>query len=533
MQIIIILSIIIQFLCIIYMIRILKKSRTKPAWYIIFAAFILMVLRRLFSFIHLYIFSSFEDIFIWNEISGLIISVLMFAGILYFIPLINKIQAADKLLQKSEEKYRLLFNEMLDGFALHKLVFDANDNPVDYIFIEVNPAFEKLLGVRKKDVIGKKIYKIFTDTDKFWLEKYSKVALTGIPQKIEHYSKQFNKYFSVRAFSPKKNYFATIFQDITEKKLSEKKLINSYEELETMNEELRNTGNQLMELNESLEKSILNEKEQCLRFQKKIFQNVRLFIIKDIIDNIALQWKQPLSILSLTTNLIKRKVIFPDDDKVLINELFKKTLEQLYYMSDTIDNYKDFFDVSDKKTKFSIKDSILNTVKLISDKLAHYCIKVNICFNGDDNCNHNDSVQYLEYINLCDVEEKNNNEYFLLGNKNEFEHSLLYIINYAIKLIVDNNSENLDLSKLKLKILAEKNEYKIIISVYGIALDVEKHKNLFNYNSSDIISITGDKINLYLSDIIISENFNGKIGIYNIEDGVKFIFTIPYAKRTT
>ena len=70
---------------------------------------------------------------------------------------ITKQKQSEKALKENEQKYRLLFENMLDSFALHKIVLNKKGAPVDYIFLEVNQAFERQTGLKREDILGKKV----------------------------------------------------------------------------------------------------------------------------------------------------------------------------------------------------------------------------------------------------------------------------------------------------------------------------------------------------------------------------------------
>ena len=124
----------------------------------------------------------------------------------------------------SEERYQTLFNEMLDGFALHEIICNSSGEPEDYRFISVNPAFEKMTGLDAHTITGRKATEILSGIEKSWIEIYGKVALTGKPAHFENYSRDLDRYFEVKAFRPSPGRFACIFTDITEKKKTEEKL---------------------------------------------------------------------------------------------------------------------------------------------------------------------------------------------------------------------------------------------------------------------------------------------------------------------
>ena len=120
--------------------------------------------------------------------------------------------------RESEQKYQMLFQSNIAGFALHEIVCDERGKGVDYRFLEINPAFMTLTGLKEDCIVGKKITEILPEIEKCWIDRYVKVAMTGEAVHFEYYSKELEKYFEVTAYSPKKFQFATVFLDITEKK---------------------------------------------------------------------------------------------------------------------------------------------------------------------------------------------------------------------------------------------------------------------------------------------------------------------------
>ena len=142
----------------------------------------------------------------------------------------------------SEEKYRNLFNNNLNGVALHQIVTDETGKAVDYIFIEVNDAFETLTGLRREDVVGKRVSKAIPSIhDTNFIEIYGRVALQGESLRFESYAEPLERTFNIVAFSPSRGYFATIFEDITIQKVAEATLKEHSEKLETLVEEQTET----------------------------------------------------------------------------------------------------------------------------------------------------------------------------------------------------------------------------------------------------------------------------------------------------
>lgn len=138
-------------------------------------------------------------------------------------------KAVNGALKRSEQKYSALFENMPDGFAYHKVLFDEAQRPVDYVFLEVNDAFERLTGLKREDILGKRVTQVLPGIKKEpanWIDVYGMVALTGEPVKFENYAEALGRWYLVSAYSPEKGFFVATFQDVTERKKSEEALVN-------------------------------------------------------------------------------------------------------------------------------------------------------------------------------------------------------------------------------------------------------------------------------------------------------------------
>ncbi len=143
-------------------------------------------------------------------------------------------------LGESEKQYRDLFQNSLNGLSLHEIVTDAHDQPVDYVFLQVNRAFEELTGLNAGAVIGRPVTQVLPGIEQTSLiETYGRVALTGKPIRFEEFSPQLNRYYEIAAFSSAPRQFAVIFADITERKRTEDALRQAKADLERSNADLQ------------------------------------------------------------------------------------------------------------------------------------------------------------------------------------------------------------------------------------------------------------------------------------------------------
>src|ERR1043166_5962840 len=134
----------------------------------------------------------------------------------------------EEALRQSEERYRTLFNSIDEGFCVIEMLFDENDKPVDYRFLEVNPSFEQQTGLRR--AVGKRMREIAPDHEDHWYETYGNVALTGKPIRFVNEARSLNRWFDVYAFrfgGKESRKVAMLFMNITERRRAEQALLTA------------------------------------------------------------------------------------------------------------------------------------------------------------------------------------------------------------------------------------------------------------------------------------------------------------------
>jgi len=131
----------------------------------------------------------------------------------------------EEALRESEARYRLLFQNMLDGFAYCRMLFDEGGRPEDFVYLDVNGAFERLTGLH--GVVGKRVSEVIPgirEAEPGLLETYGRVARTGQPERFELEFRPLGMWLSISVYSPHADHFVAIFDNVTERKRAEEQL---------------------------------------------------------------------------------------------------------------------------------------------------------------------------------------------------------------------------------------------------------------------------------------------------------------------
>jgi signal transduction histidine kinase len=132
---------------------------------------------------------------------------------------------ARQALVMSEERYRTLFNSIDEGYCVLQMIFDAQDEAVDYRFLEVSKSFQTYTGL--SGVLGKTILQLIPTIEKKWLRVYGEVAKTGVSIRLEDYVQHMNRWFNLFAFQfgdPANRQIGVLFNNVTERKMMEVRL---------------------------------------------------------------------------------------------------------------------------------------------------------------------------------------------------------------------------------------------------------------------------------------------------------------------
>jgi PAS domain S-box-containing protein len=137
------------------------------------------------------------------------------------------VRSREEALRESEARYRTLFTNMTEGFALGEAICDASGTPHDFRFVEMNDAFERQSGLRREDVQGRPMSQVLPHLERSWVEVYGAVATSRQPVRFESYNADLDRHFEVFCYSPAPLRFAIVFNDVTARRRTEEALRES------------------------------------------------------------------------------------------------------------------------------------------------------------------------------------------------------------------------------------------------------------------------------------------------------------------
>lgn len=231
--------------------------------------------------------------------------------------------------------------------------------------------------------------------------------------------------------------------------------------------------------------------------QEFIIQQSKLAEIGEIISSIAHQWKEPLiEISTLVQEYVGSEKKTKEEDKKYLDDV----MFQIYYMTDTINDFQDFIKPSSKKTSFNIKDAIVKMMNIVEHNIKYNYIDININIKDDA-------------------------KLIVSGYHNELMQSLLNIVNNAKDTILKQKELNKKFKgQINIDIFNSGNYVQIEINDNGGGIKEKDIKKIFEpyYTTKE----KGHGIGLYMTKIIIEDKMSGLVDVTNKNDGANFIIKL-------
>ncbi|MBY9007803.1 MAG: PAS domain S-box protein [Candidatus Lokiarchaeota archaeon] len=333
----------------------------------------------------------------------------------------QRIEERTKELKESEKKYRTLFENMTEGFAYHEVIVDKDNKPIDYRFIEANPAFSKLTGININNLIGRKVTEVLPGSENDptnFIKRFGNVGLTGGTLTIEEYSEALDRWYRVSGFSPEQGYFAVVFTDITkiinahnEVKKSEDKYRKAYNNAnfykDLITHDMSNILQSIISSYEliSINQNQLNLKEKCFKYLDIIKEST--FRGKKLISNV-----QKISEIENTTPILKKIDVYNLLNKII--SFIKKIFQNRDINIQIIPIYENIYVKADDFLSDVFENILINAIRYNNNLQVKIIIQISIRKeNGTDNV-------ILEFIdNGIGIEDSRKKFLFKKGFKNK------------------------------------------------------------------------------------------------------------------
>ena len=259
--------------------------------------------------------------------------------------------------------------------------------------------------------------------------------------------------------------------------------------------------NDITKIKLSEEELKLKVEEELIKNREKdriLIQQNKLAAMGEMLGNIAHQWRQPLNNVSLILQFLRDNYKNKEVSEEKIDKFMNKANKHIEYMSETIDDFRNFYKPSKTQNKFFVNESIDTLLDMVKNQYESENIKIN-----------------FEYENIE-----------ITNYENELKQALLNILNNAKDALLSKKDiEDFDAF---INISLYKNEEKMILEISnnGGNINEEILYKIFEPYFTTKFETQGTGIGLYMTKSIIETNMKGKIEVQNIINGVKFTITL-------
>lgn len=289
---------------------------------------------------------------------------------------------------------------------------------------------------------------------------------------------------------------------------SQYQLKNSHENLEkrvdertlalfNANKELQDKRTALEELNINLDNKVKDEVLKRTKQENLLIQQSRLAAMGEMLGNIAHQWRQPLSVVTTAASGMKLEKEFGVSTNESEIEKLDIIIKTSNFLSNTIEDFSNFFRPNKSKINFDIKDMLGQSLELVSASLKFYHIKIN-----------------KDFLDI-------NNVY---GFPNEYAQAVLNILTNAKDVLVENKIEN---PIIKISTYEKDNYGYLEIEDNAGGIDESVLEKIFDPYFTTKHQSQGTGIGLYMSKMIIVQNMNGILEVKNSSEGAVFVIAVP------
>ncbi|MGB6020296.1 MAG: PAS domain-containing sensor histidine kinase [Sulfurimonadaceae bacterium] len=378
--------------------------------------------------------------------------------------------------------YKAIIDSTKEGFWL----LDEELN-----IISINHSFANMLGYKESELLGKKPYELLALVNE--QQMLCEAQAEGM-----HVSVQ--RTYELTFVTKDKKEFHTIVNATTiylpEHRIRTFAFITDISEQKELEQTLIEQQRHINELNTDLTRRVEVEVQANRKKDRIMYQQARLATMGEMIGNIAHQWRQPLNIIALIMQEFYISGQLGTLDREKLEKEYTRANSVLQYMSNTIDDFRTFFQHNNGNELFSINESINSLMTLVSKGLEHNNIAIDVTIEDDMT---------------------------VFGHSNEFVQVLINIINNAREAIIAQNRRGM----IKIDAYADESNIHIKVQDNGGGIDKKDIEQIFEPYFTTKHQTQGTGLGLYMSHQIIVNNMNGSIYAKNREEGTCFYISLP------
>ena len=392
---------------------------------------------------------------------------------------VTKEKYNEKRLLEKANSLKAIFDSSLDGIMAFDSFYNKDGEIIDFIFTMSNKEACKIVNLSEEQLIGQRLSKIqpgnFKQLDSLngrsLFDNYKEVVLTGEAKSLEFYfeSDGIKEWFRNKTVKYNNGFICTFEIITTEKNFQEK-----------------------------LEQRVEEEIKKRYKQEEILIQQSKMAVMGEMIAAIAHNWRQPLNIISLLSCVITKKYASSKLNKGYVDDWSIKMNNQLNFMSQTIDDFKNFYKSTENFKRISLKKIVLKVISLLNIQFKIDNIKI--------------EVNIPETISLVCLE-------------NQLQQALINILSNSREAILNKNIE-----KGIILIYAEKNTSFVNLIIQDNGGGIENKEilsSIFEPYFTTKANSHGTGIGLYMTKIIIEQNMKGKTEVKNINNGFEFTIILP------
>jgi PAS domain S-box-containing protein len=409
-------------------------------------------------------------------------------------------------LQQSEEKFRTLFESASDAL----FIVDREGHILD-----VNAVAYERLGYTREELLSLHLSQL--DSPSFAamvpermerLKQYGRLAFESAHVRKDGSVMPVEINARTMDLNGKKVLFSVI-RDITERKLAEQALQEKTRQLEDL------TGD--------LEKKVAEEIAVRMKNERMMIQQSKLAAMGEMLGAIAHQWRQPLNVVGLIVQRIEDAHDRGKLDKEYLEETVEKAMSQILRMSETIEDFRNFYKPDKEKTVFDAMRAVGDVLSLVSAQLAGDGIAYRLTCHT-----HGKTFENEADVVLC--AEKS-----VEGFRNEFAHVILNLVNNARDAIIEKKARGgivaSERGLLSFDFYDANGKVIIKVSDNGGGIPPEAMGSIFDPYFTTKETTTGTGLGLYMSKVVVEDHMQGTLSADNAEGGAIFTIELPHPER--